>query len=402
MKLLLFSNNYPNSRYPLRGIFNLHQARALARYCEVRAVAPVQWFPVRLGHGAGPVTPPKFEVLEGLPVWHPRYVLTPGFARAAYPLQMGAALVPFVARLRREYPFDAILATWAFPDVVVGAALARMLGVPLAAKVHGSDINVQANYSLRRRQIRWALRQARRVLAVSNALKERLLELGVPGDRVVVCHNGVDRERFFPRDRVQARRALGLEPERRHVVYVGHFQEAKALPVLVEALGWLRSRGAAGFTTHLVGGGPLEAEIRSRAAKLGLGEDRLRLHGHRPHSEIPLWMATADVVCLPSTREGCPNVLLEAWASGTPAVATTVGGIPEIARPENAVLVPPGDPAALGRALVRALERGWDRETIRATTQGFTWDAGARAIFESLEGAETEQRRRPEIVPEHC
>jgi glycosyltransferase involved in cell wall biosynthesis len=386
VKLLLFSTHFPNGALPIRGVFNLQQARSLARRCEVRVVAPMQWFPVQLGHGAGPELAPLRETWEGLETWHPRYVLTPGVARATFPLQMAAAVLPFVAKLRKDYPFDVILATWAFPDVVVGAALSRIWRVPLLAKVHGSDINVQAGFPARAGQIRWALRRAHRVLAVSGALRERLIELGVPDERIMVHHNGVDRERFRPRDRPAARRELGIGPEGRQVAFVGHFQEAKALPVLLEALAQLQAQGGLDFVTHLVGGGPLEAELRGRVSSLELTQ-AVRFHGHRPHAEIPGWMAAADVLCLPSIREGCPNVLLEAWASGTPAVSTSVGGIPEIAREENSMLVPPGDAPALAAALRAALDREWDRRVVRETTARFSWETSAEALYDAARQA---------------
>lgn len=378
MRLLLLSNYFPNPTDPIRGTFNLQQARALARLCEVRVAAPVQWSPVRRWHGAGPLRVPPYEVVDGLPTWHPRYVLTPGVARGTYAAQMAAAVLPALARIRREYPFDVLLATWAFPDVVVGAAAAALAGVPLLAKVHGSDINVQTGFPWRARQIRWALNRAHRVLAVSGALRDRLLALGVPDEKIMVHHNGVDAQRFAPRSAPEARRALGLPAGGRHVVFVGFFVEAKALHVLMEAVAALPPD----VTVHLVGAGPLEADLRSQAAALSLG-NRVRFHGLRPHPEIAQWMAAADVFCLPSIREGCPNVLLEALASGRPVVATRVGGIPEMIAPGDGLLVPPGDASALAGALAEALGRSWDPETLRARGARFSWDTGARALYEA-------------------
>jgi len=382
MKLLLFSGYFPNGADPVRGTFNLQQARALSRYCEVGVVAPIQWFPVKLWHGAGPSAAPYFETIHGLPTWHPRYVLTPGIARDTYPAQMAAAVLPRLARIRKEFRFDAILATWAFPDVVVGAMASKLLGVPLLAKVHGSDINVQSQYPRRRKQIRQAMDRAHRVLAVSGALRGKLMELGVPEEKILVHHNGVDSDRFQPRDAREARRELGLTPSGKHVLYVGYLVEAKALHVLLEAVAGLRKEGRLDFTTHLVGCGPLEADLKGRAEALGV-TDAVHFHGRRPHDEVPRWMAAADLFCLPSVREGCPNVILEALASGRPVVATRVGGIPELVSEGTAMLVPPSDPGALGNALSDALSRPWDAGTLRASVSGYSWDTSARALYEA-------------------
>lgn len=386
MKLLMFSSYFPNGVDPVRGTFNLQQARALSAHCEVAAVAPIQWFPVRLWHGAGPSAAPYHEVVEGLRAWHPRYALTPGVARDAYAAQMAAALIPHLARIRKEYRFDVILATWAFPDVVVGAMAARLLGVPLLAKVHGSDINVQSRFPLRRRQIKWSMDQAEKVLAVSGALRDRLLELGVPDDKIMVHHNGVDQQRFTLRNRREARLELGLDPFGKHLLFVGYLVEAKALHILLEALARLRAGGRLDFTTHLVGCGPLEAELRAQAEALGV-QDAVCFQGRRPHHEIPTWMAAADVFCLPSVREGCPNVMLEALASGRPVVATRVGGIPELARDDNALLVPPSDPGALAEALAASWSRAWDPVDLRAGVSHYSWETSARALVAAADAA---------------
>jgi len=106
------------------------------------------------------------------------------------------------AIVRRER-IDAILATWAYPDVVASVRLGRQLGVPVVAKVHGSDINVYAR-GWRRRAVVEALNRCERVLCVSAALREQTAALGVAPDRLVVIPNGVDVTRFAPQDRLFA------------------------------------------------------------------------------------------------------------------------------------------------------------------------------------------------------
>jgi glycosyltransferase involved in cell wall biosynthesis len=395
MKLLLLSGYFPNSADTVRGTFNLQQAKALARHCEVRVVAPIQWFPVKLWHGAGPSNAPHFEEVGGLPTWHPRYVLTPGVARVTYAAQMAAAILPLLARIREEYPYDVLLATWAFPEVVVGAMASRLLNVPLLAKVHGSDINVQATFPARRRQIQWAMARAHRILAVSDALREKLVELGVPDEKVMVHHNGVDGERFRLRDRQEIRRQLGLDPTAKHLVYVGYLNESKALHILVEALARLRSEGRLDFTTHLIGCGPLRDELTALSVARGL-QDVLLFHGRKDPTEVPIWMSAGDALVLPSIREGCPNVILEALSSGRPVVATRVGGIPELVDERNSVLVPPLDAPALAEALAGALGREWSPEALRATAARFTWENSASALYQAAVEAVGAHRARGE------
>jgi len=381
MKVLLFSGYFPNESDPVRGLFNFQQAQALNRRCEVAAVAPIQWSPVRRWHGAGSKAP-GYEVIDGMPTWHPKYVLSPRIGRDTHAAQMAAAVLPSLARVRREFPFDAIFATWAFPDVIVGALAARLWNVPLIAKVHGSDINVTAEFPRRRAQIRWAMNEAHRVLAVSNALHDKLAALGVPPEKIMVHHNGVDPSRFYPANAADARGKLGLSPDGKHLVFVGFLVEAKALHVLLEAVARLRALGELDFTTHLVGAGPLENDLRARAEALGVA-DVVRFEGLRPHEEIPLWMTAADVFCLPSIREGCPNVILEALASGRPVVATRVGGIPELIGDENAILIPPSNPEALAVALQEAFRRPWNPQALSESVSRYSWETSAAALFDA-------------------
>ena len=112
------------------------------------------------------------------------------------------------------------------------------------------------------------------------------------------------------------------------------------------------------------------------------------------HASIPWWMSAADVVCLPSYMEGCPNVVLEALACGRGVVASRVGGIPELVSDgKNGVLVAPRDPEALAVGLAAALGRRWDAEAQRGSVQYLAHEGVAAAYREVLEQVVAEYRR---------
>jgi glycosyltransferase involved in cell wall biosynthesis len=225
-------------------------------------------------------------------------------------------------------------------------------------------------------------------VAVSAALGERVVELGIPRGRVVVQHNGVDGAAFTLRDRREARARLGLPPDRTLVCCVGNVKPEKGVDVLVEAMRVLdRELGEHGVDLAVVGAPygteKYDAEQRARVRALGLGE-RIRFHGKQLFEDIPFWMSACDVLALPSRREGCPNVVLEALASGRPVVASRVGGVPELLDEKNGVLVPADDPAALARALQHVLARPWDEEALRASVECLSWDAVGRTYRDLL------------------
>lgn len=129
-----------------------------------------------------------------------------------------------------------------------------------------------------------------------------------------------------------------------------------------------------------VGEGALQAELEARAIEAGLA-DRIRFLGRRGSVEVASWLAAANVFCLPSYAEGCPNSVIEALACGRPVVATSVGGIPELVDLESGILVAPKDSEALAEALGEALSRRWDEPAISQRCQR-GWDQVAEETYQ--------------------
>ena len=383
MKLLIITNLFPNAAEPRRGLFNRQQAAELATRCDVTVVAPVVWTPRS--------AVPRQERIDGLDVHHPRYLVIPWLSRPINWLLLSWGLQRTVRRLHQQRRFDRLLATWAYPDVVAASRLARALKIPLVAKLHGSDINELAAGPWRRRLVAGALQRAARVIAVSSPLKAKTEALGVPAERIDVISNGVDAGLFAPRDKAACRRQLGLPVDGPLILFVGNLVPVKGLDDLLEAVRRAHAReGAKPFTLAVVGDGPLRAELQRRAQSVWL-RGRVVLAGAKPHEEIPVWLGACDALCLPSLNEGCPNVVIEALASGRPVVGTRTGGIPELVLDgETGVLVPVCDPDGLALGLLKALTTAWDPERIRRSAVGRGWGANAEAMFQALEAAGTQ------------
>lgn len=381
MKTLFFTNLYPFAQQPTRGMFNVQVFRAIARHCEARVVTPLPWWTRWRRPGEWLVAP--HETTTGIEARFPTYWTVPRYALAWNARAMYRSMRPHVRRLHREFPFEAILAAWAYPDAVAAAYLARDYHCPLVINVLGSDLNALGQDDRCKPQIRWAMEQAQRVIVVSHALKERVIELGVSADKVLVQHNGVDGEKFRLQDRTEVRARLGLPGETRRVCYVGNFVPEKGVDVLVEAMAVLLQRGETGVHLSLIGSGSLEPTLRAFVQTNGLAE-QVQFHGRKPHSEIPDWMSATDVFCLPSRREGCPNVVLEALSAGRPVVASAVGGVPELLDARQGALVPAGDAERLASALTETLARDWSPEALRATVAGRSWNDVGDAYYAAL------------------
>lgn len=372
-KVLLFSNLYPSSKTPTRGVFNRHVFGAIAEHCDARVVSPLPWWSQR-------EDPDRWffglkENFTGLHASFPTYWSVPGLhtwhARGMY-LSLKHELI----KLHSSFPFEAILASWAYPDAAAAAHFARFFRVPLVTNVLGSDINALTTYPRLTPQIRATLEASARIISVSGALKTKMVEMGIAPPKIVVQHNGVDRHEFCIREKEDARVCLDLDPEPQRIVYVGNFVEEKGVDVLVKAFSLLLSQNE-NLRLSLVGSGNLQPRLREIVEEMGL-TGKVEFHGRRSHEEIPLWMSAADLFCLPSLREGCPNVVLEALSSGVPVVASRVGGVPEILNETQGELTEAGNPQALSASLCRALEREWNPELLRDSVSGCSWtDVGS-------------------------
>lgn len=391
MRVLIITKIFPNALEPLSSPFNRQQFAQLARRCEVEVLASIPWFPgaaaLKKWSAAGRlVGVPARDVIDGLPVRHPRFLFLPRYGHALSAALYAASLAPHVARYRGRV--DVVLGSWAYPDGVAAVALAGLLGVPAVVKLHGSDINVVARMPGPRAVLRAVLPRARRIVAVSRALKDEVVALGVQKERVAIVTNGVDGALFCPRPRGPARAELGLAPDGRLVVYVGRLEQSKGVIDLLEAFARV-APAHPDLRLALVGDGAAREQCRALADRIG---PRVVLAGARPLAEVPRWMAAADVLTLPSWNEGTPNVILEGLACGRPVVATHVGGIPDlIVSPELGVLVPPKSPDALAEALVQVASATHDEARIAALGARGGWAESAEKLHAVLSEAVAER-----------
>ncbi|MGB8634859.1 MAG: glycosyltransferase [Rhodanobacteraceae bacterium] len=378
MKVLALGNLFPSPWDPRRSMFNRQQFENLGRLCELHVVGAVD-FRQRF-HPASPV--PPFEHLQArwFTFWH-----LPRFGRDWQAQCWLAALQARHGRWIQRQHFDCLLVSWAYPDAVAVAGLARRLNLPWVAKVHGSDINGLAASGRRRRRVARALADADAIVAVSEALADGVRQLGVSEARIHVLYNGVDRQAFCPGSRTRACAALGLDAECKRILYVGNLKASKGCLDLLDALPELVAREPQARLV-MVGEGPDRAAIIRRIGTLGLGE-AVSLPGAVAHQQLPDWFRASDLLCLPSHAEGVPNVVLEAMASGLPVVATRVGGIPEVLPDEAGFLVPVADCAALATALQQGLARTWDTARIVGHASRFDWSQNAERLFGILQDA---------------
>jgi len=225
---------------------------------------------------------------------------------------------------------------------LLGSWAGRLAGVPSLATVHGLNT-------------RTCFQWARRIIAVSNAVRQHLVAQGLRGEAITVVHNGVDlRALARPDESTVVRAKWGLPEGAPVLVTVGRLAPAKGHAGLLEAVEALaRDARWQGLRLLIVGTGALLPELQRQAAELGLTERVIFCGFHR---DVVPFLQAADVFVLPSVQEGLSLSALEAMALGKPVVACRVGGTPEVVVDgETGLLVAPGEPTELARALEQLL-----------------------------------------------
>jgi glycosyltransferase involved in cell wall biosynthesis len=259
-------------------------------------------------------------------------------------------------------------AHWVIPGGVIGAGAARSL--PLVVSLHGSDVFIAERQAAARVAARAALGRARWVTACSEDLRSRASAIGADPIRSSVVPYGVDCEQFKPDEaaRMCTRARLGIADNVPLVVAVGRLVRKKGFEYLIDAVAALKAQHPL-LRVAIAGTGDLEASLRARALASGAG-DAVRFLGTVPHHEVPALLAAADIAVAPSVHDeagnvdGLPNTVMEILASGTPLVATPVGGISAVAKDRVTARIAPERDA---RALASAIDDLLRAPTVRAT-----------------------------------
>jgi glycosyltransferase involved in cell wall biosynthesis len=371
INLLTYTSLYPNSIQTRHGIFIENRVRQLVATGEVktRVLSPVPWFPLKselFGSYQQFAQIPAYENRYGIEISHPRFALIPKIGMSLAPWLMAAATYRVAKSLFINKQFQLIDAHYFYPDGVAAALLGKWLGCPVVISARGTDINLIPDYLLPRRMIVWAADHAKAIITVCQSLKDRLISLGVANHKITVLPNGVDSQLFHPGDRNMLRKQHQLTQPT--LLYVGNLIPLKGVDLIIQSLAKLPD-----YRLIVVGDGTEKSKLQKLAANLHVA-DRIRFVGTLTQQQLVEYYTIADMLLLPSSREGCANVLLEALSCGTPVIATAVGGSPDIvADPSAGLLVQQRTADALTSAIQQLSANMPDSVNVRNYSQRFSW-----------------------------
>jgi glycosyltransferase involved in cell wall biosynthesis len=376
-RLLFISTHFPDTRDPHRGLDNATLLRHLRDRWDIAVL------------GVRPVLP------FGEKDWEPRsddVELFPRYVAANYLPKIGQKvnhrlMAKSLRKKLREMngSFQVVLSSWLHPDCCAVSILASEMDFPFVAVAQGAEVHECNDSRDREELVTDLLPTAKTIIARSKESAAMLSGMGLPADRIRPVYNGVDLNLYRSGDSTAAREELGLPSDRKIILFVGEFVPTKNPLILIEAFGRLREDDAfEDSVLVLVGGGPLVDEMTFRAGRSRTA-DHVLFAGRQPPANVAKFMRASDVLCLPNEREGVPNVVFEAFASGLPVVASSGGGIGEI-HPggELGQLSPARDIDALVDALKSTLSAPPNRDKIRQHASQFSWARTADSYHEIL------------------
>ena len=298
-----------------------------------------------------------------------------------------------VVALHATHRFDVIHAMYVTQPAFVAVTSARYLGLPSVISARGNDLDRTAFDPGKFSQIVWSLQNASAVTAATTDLIRKARALA-PGIEPQWIPNGVDTALFSPGPRDEALASslnLAATPV---IAFVGEARQKKGLTILLPAFAQVSERFKRLLDSPSPSPCPLPLPILGEGGGWGVGEGRpptllliggvrkddepilqvfqrqnptlnVRVVPNVAHKELPAYYRLADVLVIPSLRDGMPNSLLEGMACERAIVASNVGGMPDVLRHgENGVLVPPGDVNALADGLLELLTDPSRRERL--------------------------------------
>lgn len=395
MRILVISATFPSPVDPNRGVFVKERIKALSELDQfkVKVIAPVPWFPpipiFKSWHKWSQV--PTQAEIEGLEVHYPRYLLPPKIGGYFHSELMYRSVLPLAKKLRKDFDFDLIDSHFVYPSGVVAAKLAAHFAKPVTMTGRGEDMLSFPNHPVVGDRIRWALSRSSKCIGVSREIADAMLANRAAPEKTTVLANGIDSSKFQLLSQPECRARLKLPADRQIILSVGEMIPRKGFELLLEAMPSVIAKypdvllvivGRAGRF-----GRDNTSALQTKIEELAL-QNHVLLPGPCPHDELVLWFNSADLFGLMSASEGSPNVLLEALASGTPSMATPVGGIPdELADNQLGILLPERSSEAASVGICEGLGRNWDRVYISEKMKERTWTSVAQRFAQLLEEA---------------
>ncbi len=249
-----------------------------------------------------------------------------GYAVFKYP-PYDIALANRIAQVIEEEELDLLHVHYAVPHAI-SAALAKDMAnsdIGVITTLHGTDVTILGHDPALKNTVRYGIDKSDFTTAVSESLRQETLSLIGPEKEIITIYNFIDEEKYRPVDPGSLKSDLGIKEEEKVIIHISNFRPVKRISDIIDSFKIIRQDIDSKLL--LVGMGPEKLEMMEKAKKEGLEKDII-FTGKR--DDLPELLAISDIMFLLSEKEAFGLVLLEGLACGVPAIATDIGGIPEV------------------------------------------------------------------------
>ncbi|WP_252503422.1 N-acetyl-alpha-D-glucosaminyl L-malate synthase BshA [Sporosarcina sp. Marseille-Q4943] len=281
-----------------------------------------------------------FRIPDGHPNVQFHEVKIDGYAVFKYP-PYDIALANRIARVIEEEGLDLLHVHYAVPHAI-SAALGKDMAnshIGVITTLHGTDVTILGHDPALKNTVRYGIDKSDMTTAVSESLRQDTLSLIEPEKEILTIYNFIDEEKYRPVDPGTLKSRLGIREDEKVIIHISNFRSVKRIADIIDSFKLIRKDIDSKLL--LVGTGPEKIEMMEKARLEGLEKDII-FTGKR--DDLPELLAISDIMFLLSEKEAFGLVLLEGFACGVPAIATEIGGIPEVIEDgKNGFLVGLGD-----------------------------------------------------------
>ena len=266
-------------------------------------------------------------------------------------------------KLNQKRRFDLLHAHWLLPNGFIAAVISKLCRIPLVISFHGSDVFVSKQNFLFKNMEKWALKQASQITSSSPEFKQYLEEMAIDTRKLHIIPYGVEPELF---EKISAqsvanlKKKLNIQEDELVLFALGRIVWKKGFDYLIRAVPTVLKH-IPNLKIIIGGDGSDLNSLKQLVCSLGL-DNVVHFPGAIYRNEIPVYFHLCDVFVMPAIHDPkgnvdtCPNVMLEAMASGKPVVASNISGIPlVVSHEENGLLVEEKNSAELAAAILKLL-----------------------------------------------
>jgi teichuronic acid biosynthesis glycosyltransferase TuaC len=413
MHILAISSLFPTPDMPNHGIFVFNRLGAMASLpdTQMTIINPIPSSPLHklLPRYKGQQSAPLTQIMgagAGMTVYRPRYFALPGFNKDREHLAMAKAVMKIIQEKNLMGKIEHVDIHWAYPDLPVGRAVAKMLGIPYTITLRGMETFYLPDNDKRQELIAQSLDGVDGIISLSEEMifQAHSMISAVKKPPTTLIRNGVDTQTFHYINKTDAREKLGLSGEDLILLGVGSLIQRKGFHHVVRSLKHLKKTFPDRQISYYILGsigleGDFERSLRTLIDDLNLNGNsnaRAVLYGRIDNAKLPLWYSAADIFCLSSFGEGSPNVLTEALSCGCPAVAANVGSVSDIMCSEEGLgIVLPSQEKEIDMsasqhwhdAISHLIKTPHDRKRQSLSMAKYTWKwcaENARSFIQSL------------------